>query len=221
MFGFENPYRLAMKSSGDTLMSLQICRSNNGDKSLEPCIGTVVARPSTCRNCWCEPFCRASVKPSFSRIATTSLGLSTGRLLPISQRPLAGFRQTLIPAWGDLRLRVKAQLLPSNFPEALREFRPACEPPADPEHKLRRNLLWCHAQLLLCRHGLSCDYCTSVVVANSHLSVRAVIKEARDGASFISISSMVRLRLSIQNFSVNQSFRSWKALTSSVRTLTP
>ena len=166
MFRPAHVYRLAMKSSGDTLMSLHICLSRRGDRSLEPWTGTVVARPSEWRNCWCELFCRASAKPSFSRIATTSLGLRTGKLLPISQLPLAGFRQTLILASGDRHLRAQAQLLPSDFPEALRGFRPVYELLANPEHKQRRNLWRYRAQLQLCRHGLSCAYHTPVVTAN-------------------------------------------------------
>lgn len=156
-------YRFARKSSGDTLMSLQICRSNNGDKSLDPCIGTVVARPSACRNCWCEPFCRASVKPSFSRIATTSLGFSTGKLPPTSQRPLAGSQRILILIWEDHCLPAQAQPLPSGFPEALQEFRPECGLRVGLGHTPHNSRSLCRAQLLPCRHALSYAYYTPVV----------------------------------------------------------
>ncbi len=187
-------YRFERKSSGDTLMSLQICLSKSGERSLEPCIGTVVARPSWWRNCWCEPFCRASAKPSFSRIATTSLGLRTGRLPPTSQRPLAGFQRISILASGDRHLRAQVQPLPSGFPEVLRGSRPGCELLADPGRKPRNSLWRCRARLLLCRHALSCVYYTPVVAASSLLPMMATIKEAQHGASFISISTMVRER---------------------------
>jgi hypothetical protein len=42
------------------------------------CTGTVVARPSGCRNCLWEPRCRTSTKPNRPRRAITSRGFSTG-----------------------------------------------------------------------------------------------------------------------------------------------
>src|SRR5215207_139685 len=59
-------------------MSRQIWRSRVGEMSLPVCIGTVVTRPSACRNCLCEPRWRTSTNPSRSRRATTSRGLTTG-----------------------------------------------------------------------------------------------------------------------------------------------
>src|SRR5688500_12198969 len=59
-------------------MSRQICRSSVGETSLPACIGTVVTRPSACRNCLCDPRWRTSTNPRRSRRTTTSRGLSTG-----------------------------------------------------------------------------------------------------------------------------------------------
>ena len=42
--------------------------------------GTVVNRPSGWRYCLCDPFCRISINPSLSKMATTSLGLRIGYL---------------------------------------------------------------------------------------------------------------------------------------------
>jgi hypothetical protein len=159
-------YRLLRKSSGVTPMSLQICRRSNGDKSLEPCMGTVVARPSWWRNCWWEPFCRANVNPSFSRMATTSFGLSTGRLLPTTRQLPVGSRRILIQVSGVRHLQGQAQLLPSGFLGAPQGFRLACAHRGDRVHKLHNSRWQYLARLQLCKHGLSWPYYTPARALN-------------------------------------------------------
>lgn len=64
--------------SGSTPMSRQICRRSGGARSRPAWNGTVVCRPSGCRNCLCEPRWRTSTKPRRSNRVTTSRGLRTG-----------------------------------------------------------------------------------------------------------------------------------------------
>src|SRR5215204_2221447 len=59
-------------------MSRQIWRRSVGEISRPACIGTVVTRPSACRNCLWDPHWRTSTNPSRSRRAITSRGLRTG-----------------------------------------------------------------------------------------------------------------------------------------------
>ena len=78
----DQDYRSWMNSSIVSPISLQICRSKIGEISLPEWKGTVVPRPSKCRNCLCEPRCRTSSKPSCVNIKTIFFGLRTG-ILPI------------------------------------------------------------------------------------------------------------------------------------------
>src|SRR5260221_4640395 len=65
-------------------MSSRILRRRPGDISLPLWSGTVVTRPSTCRNCLCEPRWRTSTKPSCSSAEMTCRGLNDGSLTTLT-----------------------------------------------------------------------------------------------------------------------------------------
>lgn len=67
-------------------MSPAMRRNRMGEMSRPTWKGTVVARPSACRNCLWEPFWRTSSKPSCSRSLVTSRGFRTGISPTVTQR---------------------------------------------------------------------------------------------------------------------------------------
>src|SRR6185369_1218625 len=105
------------KSSAEIRMSSRICRRSPGEISRPLWSGTVVTRPSGCRNCLCEPRCRISTKPSCCNAAMTCRGLSIGSLTTLGH-----FNQLRT---DELRLNVWFTILKQhldNFPEIAAEF---------------------------------------------------------------------------------------------------
>jgi hypothetical protein len=79
-------------------------------RDIATCVdGTVVVRPSGCRNCLCEPRWRTSAKPRASSRETTCRGLRTGRL------PTAGQATWMVRTVDELGLERRLSVLEQHL----------------------------------------------------------------------------------------------------------